>query len=124
MKHYLNAFNNYATFSGRATRSEYWFFVLFNLIFIVLAMLLDNAFGTTIKMGYGISLPYGYIYIAYLIISLLPSFAVGVRRLHDVGKSGWFFLISLIPIIGAIWLLVLLFTDSNVGENKYGASVS
>jgi uncharacterized membrane protein YhaH (DUF805 family) len=124
MKHYLNAFNNYATFSGRATRSEYWFFVLFNLIFIILAMLLDNAFGTTIKMGYGISLPYGYIYIAYLIISLLPSFAVGVRRLHDVGKSGWFFLISLIPIIGAIWLLVLLFTDSNVGENKYGPSVS
>ena len=87
-------------------------------------MLLDNAFGTTIKMGYGVSLPYGYIYIAYLIITLLPSFAVGVRRLHDVGKSGWFFLISLIPIIGAIWLLVLLFTDSNVGENKYGASVS
>jgi uncharacterized membrane protein YhaH (DUF805 family) len=124
MKHYLNAFKNYATFSGRATRSEYWFFVLFNIIFIILAMLLDNAFGTTIKMGYGVSLPYGYIYIAYLIITLLPSFAVGVRRLHDVGKSGWFFLISLIPIIGAIWLLVLLFTDSNVGENKYGASVS
>jgi uncharacterized membrane protein YhaH (DUF805 family) len=124
MKHYLNAFNNYATFSGRATRSEYWFFVLFNIIFIILAMLLDNAFGTTIKMGYGVSLPYGYIYIAYLIITLLPSFAVGVRRLHDVGKSGWFFLISLIPIIGAIWLLVLLFTDSNVGENKYGESVS
>jgi uncharacterized membrane protein YhaH (DUF805 family) len=123
MKHYFNAFNNYATFSGRATRSEYWFFVLFNIIFIILAMLLDNAFGTTIKMGYGVSLPYGYIYIAYLIITLLPSFAVGVRRLHDVGKSGWFFLISLIPIIGAIWLLVLLFTDSNVGENKYGESV-
>jgi uncharacterized membrane protein YhaH (DUF805 family) len=124
MKHYLNAFNNYATFSGRATRSEYWFFVLFNIIFIILAMLLDNAFGTTIKMGYGVSLPYGYIYIAYVIITLLPGLSVGVRRLHDVGKSGWFFLISLIPIIGAIWLLVLLFTDSNVGENKYGASVS
>ena len=124
MKHYLNAFNNYATFSGRATRSEYWFFVLFNIIFAVLAMLLDNAFGTTIKMGYGVSFPYGYIYITYLITTLLPSFAVGVRRLHAVGKSGWFILISLIPIIGAIWLLVLLFTDSNVGENKYGASVS
>jgi uncharacterized membrane protein YhaH (DUF805 family) len=119
MKHYLNAFNNYATFSGRATRSEYWFFVLFNIIFIILAMLLDNAFGTTIN-----PLPYGYIYIAYFIITFLPSLSVLVRRLHDVGKSGWFILISLIPIIGAIWILVLLLTDSNLGDNKYGARIS
>jgi uncharacterized membrane protein YhaH (DUF805 family) len=65
---------------------------------------------------------YGPVYGLYLLAVIIPSLAVGVRRLHDVGKSGWMILISLIPIIGAIWLLVLFVTDSNPGENQYGAN--
>jgi uncharacterized membrane protein YhaH (DUF805 family) len=70
-------------------------------------------------MGFGPS-PYGYITILYYFFILIPSLAVFVRRLHDVGKSGWFILISLIPLVGAIWLLVLVLTDSDTGDNEYG----
>ena len=117
-----NCFTNYANFKGRASRTEYWYFVLFNMIFAITAMIIDNVLGTTFKMGYGVSLPYGYIYLLYILVVMIPGLAVAVRRLHDVGKSGWFFLIALIPIIGSIWLLVLLATDSIHGENKYGAN--
>jgi uncharacterized membrane protein YhaH (DUF805 family) len=118
MKWYLNVLNNYATFSGRARRSEYWFFVLFNMIFGIVAIILDNVLGTTFDLGFGIS--YGYIYLIYTLAILIPGIAVVVRRLHDVGKSGWMYFIVLIPIVGAIWLLVLLCTDSQVGSNKWG----
>jgi uncharacterized membrane protein YhaH (DUF805 family) len=120
MKWYLKVLNNYATFSGRARRSEFWFFVLFNMIFALVAMGIDNVLGTTFKMGYGVSLPYGYLYLVYVLAVLIPGLAVAVRRLHDVGKSGWMYFIVLIPIIGSIWLLVLFFTDSEVGSNKWG----
>jgi len=123
MKYYLKAFQNYANFSGRARRSEYWYFVLFNFIFTLTAILIDNLVGDTFKVDsdYGTQvLPYGYIYLIYCIAIIIPSLAVMVRRLHDVNKSGWFIFISLIPFIGAIWLLVLLFTDSTFGNNKYG----
>ena len=63
---------------------------------------------------------YGPLYGIYALAVLIPGLAVAVRRLHDVGKSGWMILITLIPLIGAIWLLVLLVTDSNLGENQYG----
>ena len=122
MNYYLKVLQNYTTFSGRARRSEYWYFVLFNMIFAITAMIIDNVLGTTFKMGYGVSLPYGYVYLLYILVVMIPSLAVAVRRLHDVGKSGWFFLIALIPIIGSIWLLVLLATDSIQGDNKYGSN--
>lgn len=122
MNYYLKVLQNYTAFSGRARRSEYWYFVLFNMIFAITAMIIDNVLGTTFKMGYGVSLPYGYVYLLYILVVMIPSLAVAVRRLHDVGKSGWFFLIALIPIIGSIWLLVLLATDSIQGDNKYGAN--
>jgi len=122
MNYYLKVIRNYVTFTGRARRSEYWYFVLFNIIFAIAAMLLDNLFGTTLKVdtAYGNALPYGLIYIVYSLFVFIPGLAVLVRRLHDVGKSGWFFFICFIPIVGAIWLLVLACTDSNVGINKYG----
>ena len=63
---------------------------------------------------------YGPLYGLYALAMLIPGLAVAVRRLHDVGKSGWMILIALIPLIGAIWLLVLMVTDSNAGENQYG----
>jgi uncharacterized membrane protein YhaH (DUF805 family) len=125
MKWYLKVIKNYVGFSGRARRKEYWMFALFNLIFIAVAAILDNILGTTFKIGaeaHSVSLPYGYLYVLYALAVFIPGVAVGFRRLHDVGKSGWFFLIALIPIVGAIWLLVLFCQDSNVGENIYGTN--
>lgn len=105
----------YADFNGRARRKEYWMFVLFNIIFASVAIILDNLFGIAMK-GIG----YGPLYGLYLLAIIIPSIAVGVRRLHDIGKSGWMMLISFIPLIGVIWLLVLFVTDGNPGENEYG----
>lgn len=107
---------NYANFNGRARRSEYWYYALMNLILLIIAAVLDSALGTNFA-----PFPYGWIYVAYALAVFLPGLAVGVRRLHDVGKSGWFIFIALIPIAGAIWLLVLLCTEGTRGENQYGA---
>lgn len=115
MNWYLKVMKQYADFSGRARRKEYWMFVLFNFIFILAAMLLDNLLGTTLG-----ELPYGVIYILYALAVFIPSVAVAVRRLHDVGKSGWMYFIVLIPLIGSIWLLVLFVSDSEAGANKWG----
>ena len=115
MNWYLKVLKQYADFSGRARRKEYWMFVLFNMIFAIVAMILDNVLGIAIE-GVG----YGPLYGLYALAVLIPGLAVSVRRLHDVGKSGWMILIVLIPLIGAIWLLVLMVTDSNSGENEYG----
>ena len=115
MKYFLLALKNYAQFSGRATRSEYWYFVLFQLIFGIAAALLDNVLGLTFT-----GIPYGFIYLSYGLALILPALAVGVRRLHDVNKSGWFILISLIPLIGGIWLLIVLIRKGTSGENRYG----
>lgn len=115
MNWYLKVLKQYADFSGRARRKEYWMFVLFNNIFAMVAVILDNVLGLTAGEE-----RYGVFYYLYILAVLIPGLAVSVRRLHDVGKSGWMILIVLIPIIGAIWLLVLLVTDSNPGENQYG----
>ena len=115
MNWYLKVLKQYADFSGRARRKEYWMFVLFNMIFAIVAMILDNVLGIAME-GIG----YGPLYGLYVLAMLIPGLAVVVRRLHDVGKSGWMILIALIPLIGSIWLLVLMVTDSNTGENQYG----
>ena len=115
MNWYLKVLKQYADFSGRARRKEYWMFVLFNMIFAIVAMILDNILGIAIE-----DVGYGPLYGLYVLAILIPGLAVVVRRLHDVGKSGWMILIALIPLIGAIWLLVLMVTDSNPGENEYG----
>jgi uncharacterized membrane protein YhaH (DUF805 family) len=114
---YLKCLKQYADFSGRARRKEYWMFALFNMIFFIVAMILDNVLGLTVG-----ELPYGAFYFLYALAVLIPGLAVSVRRLHDVGKSGWMILISLIPIVGGIWLLVLMLTDSNLEENQFGAN--
>ena len=107
----------YADFDGRARRTEYWMFVLFNMIFSVVAVVLDNVLGIAME-GIG----YGPLYGLYVLAMIIPSLAVAVRRLHDTGKSGWMLLIALIPLIGSIWLFVLYVTDGNPGENKYGSN--
>jgi len=107
----------YADFNGRARRKEYWMFILFNMIFASVALVFDNILGFAME-GVG----YGPIYVLYGLGIMIPAIAVGVRRLHDIGKSGWMLLVSLIPLIGGIWLLVLMATDGQPGENKYGAN--
>ena len=111
---YLRVIKNYAVFSGRARRKEYWMFTLFNIIFIILVSLLDSILFKTAFDGFG------PLYVIYFLAIFIPGLAVGIRRLHDVGKSGWWIFIILIPLIGAVWLLVLLLLDSQPGENKYG----
>jgi uncharacterized membrane protein YhaH (DUF805 family) len=116
MKYYLLALKNYAVFKGRSNRSEYWYFVLFNLIFVILALVLDTVVGLTISDS-----PYGFVYLTYALATFIPGLAVTVRRLHDTGKSGWGMFIALIPVIGSIWLLVILASEGTQGDNKYGA---
>ena len=115
MNWWLSAMKKYVDFSGRARRKEYWMFALFNFFFAILAIILDNVLGTAVEnVGYGI------FYGIFALAVFLPALAVLVRRLHDVGKSGWFMLISLIPLIGGIWLFILMVTDGQPGENQYG----
>lgn len=103
----------YADFSGRARRSEYWYFVLFNVLVSVVASILDAALGTDTGTGTGV--------IAGLasLALLLPGLAVGVRRLHDISKSGWWILIGLIPVVGWI-VLVIWFVQDSHGDNEHG----
>ena len=119
MNWYLKVLNQYADFSGRARRKEYWMFVLFNIIFAFIAMALDNVLGISFNIA-GQNVGYGWIYTIYGLAVFIPGLAVAVRRLHDVGKSGWMMFIALIPLIGAIWLIVLEATKGDVGANEYG----
>lgn len=117
MNWYLKVLRNYAGFSGRARRKEFWMFALFNVIFGIALELIDHI----AKTEYGTPpFSYGLFYILYALAIFIPGLAVSVRRLHDIGKSGWFYLIMLIPIIGAIWILILACADGDTGENEYG----
>ena len=111
--------DNYGNFSGRARRREYWMYVLVQSIIMIGLMILDSILGLDFELQ-GISLGYGYLYLIGVIVHFIPSLAVLVRRLHDVGKSGWFYFIFLIPIIGIIWLLVLYCTEGQKQDNKWG----
>ena len=120
MEWYLKVMrDNYANFSGRARRREYWMYVLVQSIIMIGLMILDSVLGLDFELQ-GISLGYGYLYLIGVIVHFIPSLAVLVRRLHDVGKSGWFYFIFLIPIIGIIWLLVLYCTEGQKEDNKCG----
>ena len=119
MNWYLKVLNQYFDFNSRARRKEYWMFVLVNFIISMLIIGVDNALGFSFNYTGNVS-GTGVFNLLYNLLILIPSLAVAVRRLHDVGKSGWILLIGLIPIVGAIWLLILLLRDSEAGENKYG----
>lgn len=115
MDWYLKVLKNYAVFEGRAQRAEYWFFFLFNMIASIICLVIDGLLGT-----YDTQSGMGVLYAVYTLAVLVPSIAVAVRRLHDIGKSGWWILIGLIPLIGPIVLLVFFVLDSQAGENAYG----
>ncbi len=118
MEWYLKVMKQYADFNGRARRKEYWMFLLFNIIFALVAMLVDNLLGMRINE----QIPYGYLYLLYGLATFIPGIAVGVRRLHDVGKSGWWYLIAFIPLIGGLYLLYLFIQDGTPGSNEYGVN--
>ena len=107
--------DNYANFEGRARRQEYWMFVLFNFLFIVAIALVSGVLSGLLEAP-----GFMFLYLIYVLAVFIPSLAVAVRRLHDVGKSGGFYLISLIPLIGGIWLLILFVTEGDKGPNQYG----
>ena len=115
---YRTCIKKYATFSGRARRSEYWFFtlcnVLISLVFSGLLYFAQSQDSEAFMMGVNI------VSTAYSIFALLPGLAVVVRRLHDTGHSGWYYFISLIPIAGLVMLLIALCKDSTPGVNEYG----
>jgi len=121
-KYYLDILTNkFADFNGRARRKEYWMWTLYCTIILLVSMVFDNLFGLTFEL-LGEDLGYGWLYLIFGIIQFIPGLAVVVRRLHDVGKSGWYYLIVLIPLIGFIWILVLLCTDGVEEENKWGTN--
>jgi uncharacterized membrane protein YhaH (DUF805 family) len=107
-------FENYANFSGRARRSEHWYFYLGSMIISILLGIIDGVFGYKIE-----NLNLGIIGLLYSLLILIPSLAVSVRRLHDVGKSGWFLLVIL-TCIGVFWILYLFCIDGDQGTNEYG----
>lgn len=115
MKWYVKVLSNYVNFSGRARRKEFWMFFLFNLIII---------FGLSFLLAFIedlIDYELGPIILGiYLLAIFIPYFALISRRLHDTGKSGWYFLVYFIPFIGGIWFLILMATNGDVGPNKYG----
>lgn len=115
MNWYLEVLKNYAVFGGRARRKEYWYFILFNLLALLGLGFIDGVIGT-IDLESGMGLLSGI----YSLAVLIPSIAVSVRRLHDTNRSGWWFLLYLIPFIGGLILLIFMVMDSQQSDNQYG----
>ena len=113
MDWYLQVLRNYAVFDGRARRKEYWYFVLFNFLISTALLVMAIVTGSS-----GMGLLSGI----YPLAILIPSFAVAIRRLHDTDRSGWWLFIALIPLIGAIVLLVFMLQEGKPGENQYGSN--
>ena len=102
---------NFMNFRGRARRKEYWSLILFVIITIFITMSVGDLFNFQ-KSQYLLGIPF--------VIFFLPVLSAGVRRMHDIGKSGTTLLVYFIPLIGGIWLLILLFTESQKGTNRHG----
>ena len=98
-----SVFGQYLGFSGRACRSEYWWFLLFQFIVEIILLI-----------------AFPILYVIFFLGTILPYLAVAVRRLHDTGRSGWWMLIGLVPFIGGVFLLVFFVSEGEWGDNKYG----
>lgn len=109
MNWYVKVLSNYATFRGRARRTEYWMFFLFNIIASIILSIVESILSLD-ELLTGL----------YSLFIFLPTLAVSARRLHDIGRSAWWLLIALVPLIGFIVLIVFHCMDSEEGENQYG----
>ncbi|RZM83409.1 DUF805 domain-containing protein [Pseudoalteromonas rubra] len=112
---YLSALKKYAVFNGRARRKEYWLFMFCNIIVTIVLGLVDMTLGL-----YSEESGFGLLSGLYALAVIIPSIALSIRRLHDTGRSGWWILISLVPVIGPLVLLVFYVMDSTPGDNDYG----
>ena len=115
MNWYREALRKYATFEGRARRKEYWTFALINFVVVFVLSLIDMRLGT-FSMEFGVGLLSGL----YSLAVLIPIMAVTVRRLHDTNRSGWWFLIAFVPIVGWLVIVALACLDSQPGANRFG----
>jgi uncharacterized membrane protein YhaH (DUF805 family) len=111
MSWFLEALKKYAVFSGRARRKEYWMYTLFVGIVYLVLMVLSLATKSSL---------FTILVVIFWLAVVIPSLAVGVRRLHDTGRSGWWLLFGIVPLVGGITLLVFSCLDSEPGQNKYG----
>ena len=109
MNWFIDVVKKYAVFNGRARRKEYWMYVLFYILIYVGLFIIESLVGSpgilVLILGLGL---------------LVPSIAVTIRRLHDTDRSGWWMLLAFIPIIGAIWLFVLMILGGTRGPNRFG----
>ena len=115
MDWFVTVLKRYAVFSGRAGRPEYWFFTLIYLVAAVVLALIDGILGT-VHARAGIGLLSG----VFALALFLPALAVTVRRLHDSNRSGWWCLVSLVPLLGPLVLLVLMLLRGSAGPNRFG----
>jgi uncharacterized membrane protein YhaH (DUF805 family) len=114
MQWYLKVLRQYVDFTGRARRTEYWMFVLFSMSITIVLGVLDNLMGMAFVPG-----SYGPLGLIYILAVLLPTVGVGVRRLHDTGRSGWWMLLGPIPLVSIV-LIVFLAIEGDRGPNAYG----
>lgn len=108
MEWYVGVLKKYAEFGGRARRKEFWMFVLFNVLISLALGIVDAVIG------------FGLLGALYGLAVLVPSIAVSVRRLHDIGRTGWWVLVGLVPLIGLIILIVFAVMEGQAGSNQYG----
>ena len=109
----LKVYANYANFRGRASRSEYWYFILFYIISIFVLSIIDGFIGIY---------KYGLLSGIFIIINIVPTICLTIRRIHDTGNSGWWWLISFVPLVGFFTILFFALKDSEEGTNEYGAN--
>ncbi|CZF83236.1 Inner membrane protein YhaH [Grimontia celer] len=135
MEFYLKGWQECFNYRGRTGREEFWMFNLFSLILAYFATILDDIlisfryfrfeedYYASVTEGLAFTLNdivFGPFYFVFITLSVFPALAITVRRLHDVGKSGWMMLLPLIPLIGTVWLIVLMLKNSDANENKFG----
>lgn len=122
MSWYMTALKKYAVFSGRSRRREYWWFVIVNAVISAILSCLSNRPDDASDWNYLGDDPnfFNYLALIYALALIIPTIAVQVRRLHDTGRTGWWWFIGLVPCVGWIVLLVFNLFDSEPGPNKYG----
>ncbi len=107
---YKTVLRKWNDFSGRSRRREFWMFALVNFVAMIVLQIIDSVIGTPLFSG------------LYSLAVIIPGIAVGIRRLHDIGKSGWWMLVCLVPLVGIFVLLYFYILDSQPGSNQYGAN--